>query len=72
MTFAEAVALPTGSLVKAVQPCDNIEYTWVRTATDRAQALENGDGRVMVKRQDNHPDAQHLYLFAYASRLTLA
>lgn len=69
MTFAEAVALPTGTLVKAVQPCDGVEYTWVRTSTDRAEA-QGDDGRVMVKRPDVHPDNQFLYLFAYASKLS--
>lgn len=71
MTFEEALALPEGAIVKAVQPCDGVEYTWLRHTADRAEPHDDGDGRVMLKRPEVHPDNQFLYLFAYASKITL-
>lgn len=73
MTYDEAIALPTGSLVTAVQPCDGVEYTWVRTNGDKADVLQPGqtDGRVLVHRPDVAPDAQHKYLFVNAADMDL-
>lgn len=73
MTFDEALALPTGTLVTGVQPCDGVEYQWVRTFGDKADVLQPGqtDGRVLVMRPDTAPDDQHKFLFIKAALLDL-
>lgn len=73
MTFAEAIGLPTGSVVLAVQPCDGVEYYWVRNHGDKADVLQEGqtDGRVLVHRPDMAPANQHKYLFVNAGLMDL-
>jgi hypothetical protein len=70
MTYAEALALVDGTLVTGVQPCDAVEYTWVRNHEDRIEPVAVG-GRVLVKRPDVHPADQHKYLFVTANNLDL-
>lgn len=72
MTYDEADALPIGTLVKATQPCDEVEYTWLTTG--RIEELINGatDARMQLKRPDIAPENQHVYFFAYASVVELA
>lgn len=70
MTREEVLALPNGTVVTAVQPCDGVEYSWVRNQTDRIEPA-NAGGRVLVKRPDIHPDAQHKYLFVVPSQLDI-
>lgn len=74
MTFAEMIGLATGTVVSAVQPCDGVEYQWVRRQGDKADVLQPGqtDGRVLVHRPDVAPSDQHKYLFVNASQYDLA
>lgn len=73
MTYDEAVALPDGSLVLAVQPCDGVEYTWVRNHGDKVEALTDGrtDARIMVRRPTEDDTDQHKFLFVPAAELEL-
>lgn len=74
MTYADMIGLPSGTVVTAVQPCDAVEYSWVRTHGDKADVLQEGqtDGRVLVHRPDVAPADQHKYLFVNASQYDLA
>lgn len=70
MTYDEAVAMPDGTMVRGVQPCDGQEYIWIRDHEDVIEPELEG-GRVLVYAPEPPALNQHKFLFVPAAQLDL-